>query len=99
MGIPHLNYIIQTQLSKLTTTDSQKNSNYTAVERTLRNNTPLNETFSHNTGATTSGMMNFSSNNITHHGFLKEFQSHFTNTIQRNLTSQIIPELSGKVSD
>ena len=26
MGTPHLNYIIQTQLSKLTTTDSQKNS-------------------------------------------------------------------------
>jgi len=25
MGIPHLNYIIQTQPSKLTTTDSQKN--------------------------------------------------------------------------
>jgi len=50
-------------------------------------------------GVTTSGMMNFSSNNITHHGFLKEFQSHFTNTIQRNLTSQIIPELSGKVSN
>ena len=25
MGTPHLNYIIQTQLSKLTTTDSQKN--------------------------------------------------------------------------
>jgi len=72
---------------------------YTAVERTLRNNTPQNETFSHNTGATTSGMMNFSPNNITPHGYLKEFQSHFTNTIQRNLTSQIIPELSGKVSD
>jgi len=26
MGTPQLNYIIQTQLSKLTTTDSQKNS-------------------------------------------------------------------------
>ena len=26
MGTPHLNYIIQTQLLKLTTTDSQKNS-------------------------------------------------------------------------
>jgi len=25
MGTPHFNYIIQTQLSKLTTTDSQKN--------------------------------------------------------------------------
>jgi len=25
MGTPHLNYIIQTQLSMLTTTDSQKN--------------------------------------------------------------------------
>ena len=32
---------------------------YTAVERSLRNNTPQNETFSHNTGPTTSGMMNF----------------------------------------
>ena len=99
MGTHHLYYIIQTQLSKLTTTDSHKNRTTPQSNAPLRNNTPQNETFSHNTGATTSGMMNFSPNNITHHGNLKEFQSHFTNTIQRNLTSQIIPELSGKVSD
>ena len=82
MVTPHLNLHYSNTAFEANNNRQSKKQDYTAVERTLRNNTPQNETFSHNTGATTFGMMNFSPNNITPHGYLKEFQSHFTKTIQ-----------------